>query len=229
MSKSFYSHFRFLKSDLKAWYNHLKTVEYCSYSKVDKVFSFDAETNGLWGEPFSIGAVVTERGIPVAEFIGTCPIQGEVNQWVAENVVPQCGEITHPNLYSLLVDFGKFYHKHREGAVFIAHMGYIVEAYLLRLMRQHNIIGEWEAPYPLHDVASIIYGAEIPYDDDRKRLDPVSIDTSLKYYKSSPSEYYEKIYKAYEKATAKIAGKTHNPLWDSYQAAEMFAYMTKIV
>ena len=27
-----------------------------------KIFSFDAETNGLWGQAFSIGAVVYEDG-----------------------------------------------------------------------------------------------------------------------------------------------------------------------
>lgn len=27
-----------------------------------KVFSFDAETNGLWGEAFAIAAIVTEDG-----------------------------------------------------------------------------------------------------------------------------------------------------------------------
>jgi hypothetical protein len=226
MSESFFSHLASLKFNAEARHRHEKNIENLSYSKVDKVFSFDAETNGLWGEPFSIGAVVTERGIPVAEFIGTCPIQGEVNQWVAENVVPQCGEITHPDLVSLLVDFGKFYHKYREGAVFIAHMGYIVEAYLLRLMRQHNVIGEWEAPYPLHDLASIMYGTDIRYDDDRKRFNPVSVDSSVLHYTSLSSEFYEKINRAYKKATARIAGKTHNPLWDSYQAAQLFAFMT---
>lgn len=45
-----------------------------------KVFSFDAETNGLWGKPFSIAALVLdEAGAEVARFVGRCPIEGEAN------------------------------------------------------------------------------------------------------------------------------------------------------
>jgi hypothetical protein len=204
---------------------HDEYVNYRSYSKIQKLFSFDAETNGLWGQPFSIGAVVTERGIPVDQFIGTCPIEGEVNEWVEQNVLPQCGEITHPDLPSLLADFGKFYYKHREGAMFIAHMGYIVEAYLLRLMFEQGVIDVWDAPFPLHDVASIIYGVDGNAPDDRKRFIPTSVDESLLVYKRAHHEHLIRLKDAYADATKEIDGKTHNPLWDSYQAAKLVSLM----
>ena len=57
-----------------------------------KIFSFDAETNGLWGKAFAIAAVVTdENGKEIDQFIGRCPVQGEVNHWVSENVIPEMG------------------------------------------------------------------------------------------------------------------------------------------
>ena len=39
-----------------------------------KVFSFDAETNGLWGEAWAIGALVyDEAGVEIARFEARLP------------------------------------------------------------------------------------------------------------------------------------------------------------
>ena len=55
-----------------------------------KIFSLDAEANGLWGQAFAIAAVVAdENGQEIDQFTGRCPIQGKINHWVAENVLPQ--------------------------------------------------------------------------------------------------------------------------------------------
>ena len=54
-----------------------------------KVFSWDAETNGLWGAAFAIGAVIYENGVETKKFYTRCPIAGDVNPWVQENVLPQ--------------------------------------------------------------------------------------------------------------------------------------------
>ena len=54
------------------------------------VLSFDAETNGLWGQAFAIAAVLfNENGAETARFVGRCPIEGEVNSWVKTNVLPK--------------------------------------------------------------------------------------------------------------------------------------------
>lgn len=53
-----------------------------------KIFSFDAETNGLYGKAFSIGAIIMEDGEETSTFVARCPINGEVNPYVAENVLP---------------------------------------------------------------------------------------------------------------------------------------------
>lgn len=54
-----------------------------------KIFSWDCETNGLWGRAFAIGAVVYEDGVEVKTFYARCPIEGKVDTWVEENVLPQ--------------------------------------------------------------------------------------------------------------------------------------------
>ena len=58
-----------------------------------KIFSFDAETNGLYGQAFAIGAVVTDDEKEIARYISRCPIDGKIDKWVAENVLPQIKDI----------------------------------------------------------------------------------------------------------------------------------------
>lgn len=44
------------------------------------IMSFDAETNGLWGQAFAISAVVyDEKGNEVERFLTRCPIEEEIN------------------------------------------------------------------------------------------------------------------------------------------------------
>ena len=45
------------------------------FNNVEKnVFSFDAETNGLWGKAFAIGAVLYKNGNETEKFYSRCPI-----------------------------------------------------------------------------------------------------------------------------------------------------------
>ena len=54
------------------------------------ILSFDAETNGLWGQAFAIGAILyNPEGKEIDRFVGRCPIEEDVNSWVAENVLPK--------------------------------------------------------------------------------------------------------------------------------------------
>lgn len=44
-----------------------------------KIFSWDCETNGLWGRAFAIGAVVYEDGVESKKFYARCPISVSIN------------------------------------------------------------------------------------------------------------------------------------------------------
>ena len=116
-----------------------------------KTFSFDAETNGLWGTTFAIAAVVREPGKEDITFLGRCPIDEPVNEWVAQNGLPHIEDIpeNYNSYEELLQAFMFFYMQHKSDAHVIVHMGMPVEAKLFIDARERNFIGDFDAPYPL--------------------------------------------------------------------------------
>lgn len=170
------------------------------------LFSFDAETNGLWGQPFAVAAIVyDEAGNETARFIGRCPINGELNEFVAEKCLPQMTNIpeSHDSYESLLRDFAEFYPREKQGATVIAHMAVPVESGLLRDMRTAGVIGDWDGPYPLIDLAGCL--AQVGED-------PTSVDG-----------YADRQGVAVDPAD--FAGGTHNPLYDAAQAASVWRHL----
>lgn len=160
----------------------------------NRTFSFDAETNGLYGQAFCISAVLfDENGDAEATFCGRCPIEGSVNPWVESNVLPQMEDIpeTCGSYRELLGEFIAFFAEHSKNSDVIVHMGVPVEAKLFIDAVQMGIMGEFDGPYPLIDISAL---PEIN----------VSVDTYLK----------EKDVECDE--------QTHNPLYDCWAAA--FAY-----
>jgi len=172
--------------------------------KRGKVLSFDAETDGLWGPPFAIGALVyDEQGNEVDRFVGRLPDSAVTNEWVRENVLPQMAGIpvTHERYEDLLADFAKFYLAHKEGADIVVHVGFPVETTVLRDMHDMGFIGDWDAPFPLIDVSGMLrmIGA-----------DPTSVDKFV-------AEHGIEI--------AEFKGGTHNPLYDSAVTAAVYQYL----
>lgn len=169
-----------------------------------KIFSFDAETNGLWGQAFAIGALVyDESGAEIARFVGRCPIEGEVDKWVAENVLPKIADIpvNHNDYASLLASFAEFYKANKQDADVIAHMGFIVEVKILRDLHERKLIGDWDAPYPLLDVSGNL---------QQVGEDPTSVDKYVQKHNLSVGEF---------------EGGTHNPLYDSAVAAVVYRHL----
>lgn len=199
----------------------------------ETIFSFDAETNGLWGEPFAIGAVVLRNGKIIDKFVAASQLPNPI-PWIKENVLPHCPAPTHETTESLLREFGQFYHKYRNGVTFVSHMGYIVEAYVLRLMRQYGIIDEWEAPFPLHDVASmILQHNEKPkirfmtgffdYEkmkNQKYKFDPTSVDAFIEYSQANGETKYSI-------RPSDIPTEIHNPLYDAWAAGAVFSLLRK--
>lgn len=80
-----------------------------------KIISVDAETNGLWGNPFSIGAVVYQNGKEIDRFVGRIPDNNVTNKWVQENVLPTLDfAVNYPDLDEMLRGFASFYIKHKD-------------------------------------------------------------------------------------------------------------------
>lgn len=169
-----------------------------------KVFSFDAETDGLWGNPFSIAAIVYENEQEVARFISRLPDSVVKDKWVKENVLPTLEniEVTHESYEDMIKDFAAFYKSQKQDAECICHMGYIVEAHLLREMHRLGAIGDWDAPYPLFDVSGNLQSAG---------ENPTSVDDYVKKHNLKLEDY----------------GSTHNPLYDCEVTARVYFHLRK--
>ena len=161
-----------------------------------KIFSFDAETNGLHGKAFAVAAVVRLEGGSIIEYIARCPIEDNVNDWVIENVLPQMEKvaITHDSYSEMLESFAKFYLENKNDANIIVHMGLPVEAKMLIDMHKMGFIGDWDMPYPLVDISA--------YHEIGTSVDTFNEKNGILI----PS----------------FEGGTHNPLYDSYAA--LYAY-----
>lgn len=172
--------------------------------KKKKLFSFDAETNGLWGQAFAIGALVyDESGVEIARFVGRLSDAEVTDEWVRENVLPKIQDIpvTHESYDALLMDFSKFYLENNKDTDVIAHMGFIVEVKILRDLHERKLIGDWDAPYPLLDVSGNL---------QQSGEDPTSVDSYVEKNKLSVGEF---------------DGGTHNPLYDSAVAAVVYRHI----
>jgi hypothetical protein len=195
----------------------------------ERVFSFDAETNGLYGPAFSIAAVVYEycadldllsdvrllEEKKVAEFVGRCPIKGDVDSWLAENVLPRMGGIvqTHSSYQELLGAFIAFYKQHvlvdgeygptpSPDVDVIVHCGTPVEARLFIDAVEMGLLGTFEGPSPLKDIGALPGIGS-------------SVDRFL-YENSIVLDEFE------------FDGGTHNPLYDSVAAYAAYAWWLHI-
>ncbi len=168
-----------------------------------KILSFDAETNGLWGRAFAIGALVyDESGNEIARFVGRLPDSAVTDEWVRTNVLPTLSglPVSHVDYESLLSDFAEFYKTHKTDAEVIVHVGVPVESNLLRDMHSQGCIGDWDGPYPLMDVAGELAQAG---------EDPTSVDKYVGKWGLVVPDF----------------GATHNPLYDSAVAYEVHKHL----
>ena len=171
-----------------------------------KVFSWDTETNGLWGKAFAIGAVVYENGIETAKFYARCPIDGTVDSWVETNVLPQMTDMeeTHNSYEQMLKAFSEFFMANKADADVIFHMGIPVEARVVLDMHDLGFIGDWDGAYPWLDISGHLQA---------KGFDCTSVDA----YNANHGIIVPQ----------PEVGGTHNPLYDSRAAALCYMDLMK--
>lgn len=170
---------------------------------MDKVISIDAETDGLWGKPFAIGAkvysVVDDEHKEIDSILVRLDDSVVTNRWVIDNVLPSIKDVdvTHAVYIDMLKTFADFYMKHK-GATTLWHMGHVVEAYLFRELVSYNLIGEFDAPYTPIEVSELLR---------IECQDPASVDNYL------------------SERGIKIAGEPHNPLYDCEAAFKAYSML----
>lgn len=163
-----------------------------------RIFSVDAETDGLYGEPFAVGAVVLdEEGNEVARFAGTADPGSVKDQWVRENVLPVLGPgVDFPTRLELREAFWEFWVSHREGALCVADVGTPVEAFLFRLCVGDDPARAKDGPFPVHELATLLLAGG---------LNPLAERALLA-----------------SRWGVEWAGRPHNPLDDARVAALLF-------
>jgi hypothetical protein len=176
-----------------------------------KVISIDAETNGLRGQAFMLAGVAYEEGREISRFVGRCSIEGNINPWVAENVLPSIEGIEedHDSYESLLRAFMAWHQEFQQWNSWDAkeefqtlwHMGHVVETKLFDDAFKMGIIGEFESPYCPIEVATLLQA---------KGFSPDSVDGYVKEHNLELPE---------------VAGGTHNALYDCIVAAAVFHHL----
>ena len=177
-----------------------------------KVLSIDCETNGLYGQIFAIGAVYKDSDGYEFKYQARVSIEGEVNSWVQENVIPNIKDIELLDKTVdddaigmerlLLRDFKKFYDEMKKVSgnelIIIGHMVCPVEANLFIKMKKYGLMEDFEGPFPLIDVASMLFMIE---DED-----PTTIDGYIeRWCLKTP-----------------LGLNPHNPLYDAKAALTVF-------
>jgi len=154
------------------------------------VFSVDAETDGLYGHVWAIGAVVLDGADEVARFAGQLdpddtrfpPFRrGVTDPWVREHIVPVVDLPRFASHRLLIEAFWGFWMEHRESSIAVADFGAPVEAGLFRVcVAQDEQARMFQGPYPLHELGTALLLAGLDPDCDRRgmsgRLDLVPHD-----------------------------------------------------
>ncbi len=164
-----------------------------------KFLSFDVESNGLHGDAFAVGAVLVDsRGRDVIdEYIGRCPIVGEVDDWVKKNVLPRLEGVqeTFSDRRQLCDSFWAWYKTAKSRAdVVLADNPYPVEARFLISCQEGQLPERyWEHPFPLLDLGTLLFtaGARTAEERDSYIRNVIQDNGSL----------------------------MHNPRWDAWAAA----------
>lgn len=128
---------------------------------IDTFMVFDVESIGLHGEGFAVGwVVVTREGQRLAEGVMACDparcIGTEGNhRWVSDNVPRLVCAFNHPR--ALRTAFWAEWRRWADrGAQLVADCAWPVEARFLAACVDDDEVREWQGPYPLHDLASVM-------------------------------------------------------------------------
>lgn len=128
----------------------------------DLFMVFDVESIGLHGEGFAVGWVVVDREGAEHSFgllacpRGTCHGMNKNREWVNEHVPHVFNTDATPR------EMRSVFWRHwlqwkAKGAVLVADCCWPVEAkFLLQCVNDEPVAREWEGPYPLHDLASVM-------------------------------------------------------------------------
>jgi hypothetical protein len=164
-----------------------------SRTPLDRLISLDVESNGLGGRAFAAAITLSDPFGELEHAVFRCPIDGPVDPWVTQNVLPAIADLPTgcPDYTSLLDSVRDAYLRWAVDRVpLVVHVPWPVETRLLLDMLPGAHV--WRGPYPLIDVASVLWA---------KGHDPLSVDRYLEQHGILAPE-----------------GSPHHPLYDARAA-----------
>jgi hypothetical protein len=119
---------------------------------------FDVESNGLHGEGFAVGwVVVNEEGEVISQGYESCEVTNP-DPWVAENVLPKLPSVTTKadNVSVRSAFWTAWLDAKSKGATLWADCAFPVETnFLSKCVADNPQERQWQAPYPLHEIATV--------------------------------------------------------------------------
>lgn len=143
-----------------------------------RIVSIDCESVGLYGPVWAIGAVAIENGKEQATFAAKSIMYPEQlsDEWVRENVWPQCVDLPTTSPASLFEQFAIWWLDYKIESTAIADFGVPVEARLFRELVSRALIGPFDGPYPLHELGTLLLAAGV--DPDINRAEYAEVERS---------------------------------------------------
>lgn len=145
----------------------------------DHYFIVDCESDGLYGEIFSIAAIVLDRNFSMIDMfygVSEMALKEVKDSWVIENIVPifknrREESTSYLKPEDLRYSFWNFYMKYQKSSAVIADFGVPVESNLFRkCVMDDEDERRFLAPYPLHELGTILMSCGIDPDIDRSSL-----------------------------------------------------------
>ena len=131
-------------------------------------FVFDVESIGLHGEGFAVaGGLYSSTGEAIREFAYHCsPSEADGlpddREWVAKNVTLHSSSIEQANPFLVRERFWNdwVHAKTAFKAAMFVECGWPVEAaFLEACIKDHPETRNWDGPYPMHEIASVLLAA----------------------------------------------------------------------
>lgn len=136
-----------------------------------KIFSVDAETDGLYGDVWAIGAYAVDDNEDRHMFAGQLDPDVVTDPWVRQNIVPIVNRRRFETREDLLNAFWNFWINRGGGAIAVADYGAPVESGLFRAcVDLDQQARQWQGPYPLHELATALLMAGVDPDVDRREF-----------------------------------------------------------
>lgn len=139
-----------------------------------KIF-LDAESDGLYGKLLSIAVIVLDEDNVEIErnYWGLDLKKAEIkSEWVETHVLPIMGQFECcENEEEMLGKFWAVWSKYKETAYVVVDVGYPVEMRVFEKCVQMNLVErEYQGPYPMIDLSSILLAKGIEPLTERKKL-----------------------------------------------------------